>query len=395
MKYFFILGKNPSLSLAEILATVKPKDFYLVTKDFLLLDSDVDILAKELINKMGGVIKIGKITEEVNKDAKDSAIVRNILRIALEKSKIFENKLKYGISEYGNQSINTKRLGLELKKKLKAEGVNSRFVVSKEKTLSSVVVGQNKLDTKGLELVLVKFKGDILLGETLAVQPYKSLSYRDFGRPARDDHSGMLPPKLAQIMINLAQVNNSDDLISDPFCGSGTILTEAMLMGYKNIIGSDSSFKAVSDTKENISWIKDKYDIKDVKMKFLVKDVLDLSKFIKTETVSAFITEPFLGPQRGKLDLDIIIKELEELYSKAIKEFYKVLKPGGTVVMVWPLFFSKYALNPDIYKFKMQSLIPDDFKKINFIKNELTERGNIIYGRAGQKVFREIIILKK
>jgi tRNA G10 N-methylase Trm11 len=130
-------------------------------------------------------------------------------------------------------------------------------------------------------------------------------------------------------------------------------------------------------------------------MKFLVKDAVDLSKFIKTETVSAFITEPFLGPQRGKLDLDVIVKELEELYSEAIREFYKVLKPGGTVVMVWPLFFGKYALNPDIYEFKMQSLIPEDFKKINFINNELTERGNIIYGRAGQKVFREIIVLKK
>ena len=57
------------------------------------------------------------------------------------------------------------------------------------------------------------------LGQTLVVQPFKVLSKRDFGRPARDDHSGMLPPKLAQIMINLARRNDdiSTKTILDPF----------------------------------------------------------------------------------------------------------------------------------------------------------------------------------
>ena len=93
------------------------------------------------------------------------------------------------------------------------------------------------------------------------MQPFKDLSRLDFGRPARDDFSGMLPPKLAQIMINLAQVQNPEALIIDPFCGSGTILSEALLMGYKDLLGSDISPKAIADTYKNISWIKDLYKI--------------------------------------------------------------------------------------------------------------------------------------
>jgi len=70
------------------------------------------------------------------------------------------------------------------------------------------VVEQNKLIESGIEFCLIVDKNRVFLGKTLVVQPFKDLSKRDFGRPARDDHSGMIPPKLAQMMINLARSNN-------------------------------------------------------------------------------------------------------------------------------------------------------------------------------------------
>ena len=120
-------------------------------------------------------------------------------------------------------------------------------------TLSSVVVEQNKLTTaQGAEIVIVQFDKKLFLGKTIAVQPFKELSFRDYGRPARDDYSGMLPPKLAQIMLNLSGAKPADTIL-DPFCGSGTILTEAMLMGYQDLVGSDVSSKAIEDTGKNIN----------------------------------------------------------------------------------------------------------------------------------------------
>ncbi|HZJ41375.1 MAG TPA: hypothetical protein VFD16_03885, partial [Candidatus Saccharimonadales bacterium] len=286
-------------------------------------------------------------------------------------------------------------LGAKLKKHFSEQEISSRFVVSRDKTLSSVVITQNKLLTRGIEIVLADLEGTIYIGETLAVQFFKDLSLRDYGRPARDDLSGMLPPKLAQIMINLAQVSREEDLLVDPFCGSGTILSEAMLMGYKNIFGSDLSLKAIDDTKKNISWMKELYKLKDIKMKFAAKNVLGLSKFIKVESVAAVITEPYLGPQRGRIEFEATIKELETLYSGAIKQFHQVLVPGGRAVMIWPVFYGNKPIIPNIAGFKILNFIPEDLQENPLVKNTTTGRDTIIYGRAGQKVFREIVVLEK
>ena len=166
-------------------------------------------------------------------------------------------------------------------------------------------------------------------------------------------------------------------------------------MEHKNIFGSDISIKAIDDTKKNISWIKELYDKQDIKMKFLVKNVLDLSKVLKTESVQAIITEPYLGPQRGQLNLAIIIKELEYLYSGALKEFKEILKSGKRVVMVWPLFYGNKAINPNISGFKIKNFFPSNLIENEFIKKHCSSRQTIIYGRAGQKVFREIVVLEK
>ncbi|MCB9806812.1 hypothetical protein H6768_02830 [Candidatus Peribacteria bacterium] len=44
---------------------------------------------------------------------------------------------------------------------------------------------------------------------------------------------GMMPPKIAQIMINLATKGDKKVAIWDPFCGLGTTLIEAFHGGWK------------------------------------------------------------------------------------------------------------------------------------------------------------------
>ena len=50
-------------------------------------------------------------------------------------------------------------------------------------------------------------------------------------------HSSALPPKLARCMVNLARPKD-DSVVLDPFCGSGSILIEAGLIGCR-VLGSD------------------------------------------------------------------------------------------------------------------------------------------------------------
>lgn len=403
MKYFFVLGTNTALSVVELAAVLDLKKPRLLAADFLIAEMEREIDVMNLVKRLGGVIKIGRIAAEVKSEVEggERKLEEMIIRIALAKQvKNSGGKFNFGISDYGSKQFSKKDLGLKLKKYFSEKKISSRFVVSREKTLSSVVVTQNKLIGKGVEIVLAAEsgsgaeKGDkILIGETLAVQPFKDLSRRDYGRPARDDFSGMLPPKLAQIMINLAQISDENAVIIDPFCGSGTILSEALLMGYKNLFGSDISLKAIEDTRKNISWIKELYGLKDFELKLTVKNAADLSKFIKAGYADAVITEPFLGPPRGLIAFKQVIKNLEELYSLALSEFRKILKPGGRVVMIWPLFYGQRPIAPHYDGFKILNMVPVELQDSQFIKK--TDRETIIYGRPGQKVYREVVVMEK
>jgi tRNA G10 N-methylase Trm11 len=393
MKYFFVLGTNATLSVAELAAVLNLQNFRLLAVDFLTAETERELNVVDLMKGLGGMIKIGRVAAEI-KSGNDLRLSEAVKQVAEAKQlKNTGGKFNFGLSDYGRRAFNKKDLGLKLKKYFSDEKISSRFVISREKTLSSVVVTQNKLLKNGVEIILAADGDNVLIGETLGVQPFKDLSLRDYGRPARDDLSGMLPPKLAQIMINLAQINDNNAVIIDPFCGSGTILSEAIIMGYKNLFGSDISLKAIQDTRKNISWTKELYKINDFKLKLLVKNAVDLSKFIKSGSADAIVTEPYLGPQRGMISFASVIKNLEELYSSAIKEFAKVLKPQGRLIMIWPLFYGQKPITPDYTGFKIINPVPEELRKSEFIKK--TGRETIVYGRLGQKVYREVVVMEK
>lgn len=405
MKYFFVLGNNPTLSTAEISAVFPENQSLTLIDSILVLETSEKIDAEQVIKRLGGTIKIGEIVSKISGERD------NILEEAKKLLKPGDSKFKFGISYYGKNKFNIKPVGMEIKKYLKKRGISCRWVTSRplrrneseasESVLSSVVVEQNKLTKKGVEIILIKIPqspftkggaGGFLVGKTLAVQPFKELSFRDYGRPARDDRSGMLPPKLAQIMINLSGAE-TDDIILDPFCGSGTILTEAMLKGHKNLIGSDISKKAIEDTKKNIDWIKNNYELSITNYQLFNKSSTELSRTIKLGSIDVIVTEPYLGPQRGKINIQEVKKELEDLYSKSLSEFKKILKPNGRIVMIFPVFRETNYINPNLNGFKIINPISENLQKYNTIK--LTNRNTIVYGRPGQKVWREIVILQK
>jgi len=296
---------------------------------------------------------------------------------------------------------------IEPKKTIKQKGVSCRLVTSREKTLSSVVVEQNNLTTRGMEIVLIEEAETIYICKTEAVQAFKELSFRDFGRPERDDESGMIPPKLAQIMLNLsgkikdhcAETTDKPCYLStvlDPFCGSGTMLMEAALMGVTTIIGSDISEKAIDDTRRNTDWLKKTFPTSTFNFQLFKTSATEISKDIKPNSVDAIVTEPYLGPQRGSHNPHQVAAELEKLYSAALKEFKKILKPDGKVVIIFPVQAvgtrpDFHFLNPTLEGWQVVSPIPEALRE----RLHTTRRETIVYGRQGQKVYREIVVLKK
>lgn len=390
-KYFFILGSNPELSLAEISALFT-KNNWQEFNSVVFSNFAEEINSKYLISSLGGIIKIGEVVDDFslsNRNALSDFVKKYVIKNAQKIEK--DSKFNFGFSFYGGQKMpgDFFKLSLAIKKELKNLGISSRIVTSREQILSSVVVEQNKLVDSGLELCFFVDKNKVFIGKTLAVQDFKNLSKRDFGRPNRDDHSGMIPPKLAQIMINLvrgADSNYKEKTILDPFCGSGTILMEAYLMGFRNIIGSDLSDRAINDSIENINWIIDHQEEKTIEtcgknIDIFQSDVVDLDKSLDKNSVDYIVCEPYLGPQRGFKDFDKVVSELNILYSKSLEVFYKLLKDGGRVVMIWPQFRAgnkTWKLNPQVNNF-----------------NFLIKRGKLVYGREDQKVWREVIVLAK
>ncbi|OGF20014.1 hypothetical protein A3I35_01610, partial [Candidatus Falkowbacteria bacterium RIFCSPLOWO2_02_FULL_45_15] len=439
MQYFFILGKNPTLSFAEIVSVfqLKPGQILYLGEEAAVVEMEREIDAQQIIRRLGGTIKIGIINYQLRitnlaypclpagrRQAGDESMSNDLISKLMPNQKEPTGKFHFGISYYGKGKFKQeKALAMEIKKALKEKGVSSRWVTSREKTLSSVVVEQNKLTSEqGVEIVIVGDGAKYWAGKTLAVQPFKELSARDYGRPGRDDYSGMLPPKLAQIMINLTtsplppllrkgEGNYSNMVLLDPFCGSGTILTEAALMGtltqtlspgarglFSRIIGCDKSEKAAKDTKENINWIAKKYLISNIQYQIFQCDVKQLSQAIKPNSINAIVTEPYLGPSRMKWNeknIRQVARELESLYGQALLEFAKALKPNGRVVMVWPIF----KIKGGEIKLAADKILGSNFKIANllaeFLPNKiikLSERETMAYGRPNQKVWREIVV---
>ena len=386
-KYIFLLGQNSELAQEEIITIIKKNKGSIENISKLYILANISIEPKELINTLGGTIKIAEYQESINN-------LKNLNLLTYLKDKLRkEKKNNFGFSLYHGHHKEYQQIfkkSLELKKELKTQGYKIRLVTSKEKILSSVIVSKNKLEEK--EIIIIKNNNNnYLIALTKVVQDFTKYGERDIGRPSRDTKAGMLPPKLAQIMINLGDLDKEKVLL-DPFCGSGTILQEALLLGYKNIKGSDYSKKAIAASEKNITWLKKKYHLKN-NLHLQKIHVKDLSKYFKKESIDLIVTEPFLGEARllqrtkDKKVLENIKYQLQELYKEAFQEFKKILSPQGRIVFIFPIIHNLYTLDK-----KMREKINFKLIKPSIKSSNLSPYNNLIYSRFKQKVKREITI---
>ena len=354
------------------------------------------------------------------KDHGPSRVFKDYFDTKILKEKVLgsqglSNKVVFGVSIYPlapNLPIwgEAKRIGLSLKQILMAGGSSARVVLPQRESqaLPSVAVTNEHLLEKGAEIdFLVSFER-IYLAKTLTVQDFEDYGRRDYQRPIRDSKIGMLPPKVAQIMINLAQVGENytkspNHAILDPFVGSGTIVQEAMIMGFR-ALGSDISEKAVENAEKNLSWIKNRYKLPPNKFEVFTSDVSDLKKNLPKVTCEAIVTEGTLGPTYAVApDIKEIHKNfagLVKIYTTAFKIFKTILGEGKRVVIAFPAYRTgnSYVTFPIVDKvldlgYHILDPLPDILlEQFNFLK--VTSRKSIVYDRKDQFVSREIFIFK-
>lgn len=402
MKYFFIFGNHPDLSCVELIAKLRSEQYSFLCISYTGVVG-IFTLEKELpvsfINSLGGIIKFGTCFEN---QSTQSTLASDIYSI-LSSYQHSEKRLTFGLSTYAKK-IPVHRLGIEVKKTLKEGGHSVRFIAPprNQQVLSSVSVEKNGLIHEyAAEIVIIESEKKFIFGKTLAVQAFESYSLRDWGRPERDMEVGLIPPKLAQIMINLTGLSpRQNPRIHDPFCGFGTILQEALCMGYTSVSGSDYDPLRVNNSKKNLQWLFEQLLVKKTSVPLFQSDVRKLAQHIPHSSLNAIVTEPHLGPitRQGEIPSPSIRHDLSLLYKKSFDVFRLVLKKGGVVVFLFPVWLTRHGphyipiLDGIIRSGFINETIPHDYSSLLCSK---TPRDTFIYMREGQGIAREICVLRK
>lgn len=383
-----ILGRETSLCRAEI-ETIFSGVIHL-DKNASLYEDDRNIS----IDRAGGIIKLGQVIAKkpLTEITTHPQLVENLLLKFLREQQ-FSRKISFGISVYGDEkktaSIASGKVGLELKKLLKKEAISCRYINAKNKYfLSAAQVTFNDLlgpKAKGFDFIYIITGGHLILGFTTAVQDINSYAWRDRQRPCRDMVVGMLPPKLAQIMINLANPAPGQT-VYDPFCGSGVILQEALLADLM-ANGSDISSKMIRCSQKNLAWLKQNYPV-DKSFNLIQADATKLNDVTKN---SVIVSEGFLGQPLSTEVTEAAYRssknELVDLYINFFKNLGLLKNCPTKIVICLPVWRSKAKI--------LTLEIIDQIRDLGYTLKQFDgqDSRDLIYIRDNQTVGRQVLVL--
>lgn len=411
-----ILGRQPELGLAELEALYGADAVTPLGNMCALVNADI------AFDRLGGTVKTATLLSSVAANSKEP------LRITAKQLEILlsditatfpKGKIKLGLSVYGMQPSAHELTGimLRLKKRLRTAGHSVRVVPNTLPALSSAQTYHNQLASSlGLEFVVVFAAGQLYIGRVSNVQNIDAYRIRDRERPKRDAFVGMLPPKLAQIIVNLAvgqvngstfyvlrSTNESQEITSqnlepraqnftvlDPFCGTGVVLQEALLMGY-DVYGTDLSPKMIDYTTANLAWLEKNEKVRTKEESGVRLEVADATDHIWRQPISVVACETYLGqPLGGQHPSEEKIRTVMHDTNKVLRDFLKNLVPqlasGTRLCIALPAW---YVDDRQYHLPVIDDLASLGLEKITY-KNAPTA---LIYRREDQVTAREIITL--
>lgn len=317
-----------------------------------------------------------------------------------------EGKITLGVSDYSRRATarTATAEALKCKRILAKRGQSVRVVPNRAATLSSATSFHNHL-TSETKLELLKVGGRYY--RVIQVQNINAYARRDQERPARDAKVGMLPPKLAQILINLAGELRPGATILDPFCGTGVVLQEALLMGYR-AYGTDVSERMVEYSQRNLEWLAGARGRAGTRRvtgagagsgagmgtrDFRV-EVGDATKFSWQPPIGAVAAEVYLGPPMSvpptEMKLKAAKQECSGILLGCLRNLAGQLTPGTPVVLAVPAWRRP---NGAYERLNLLDEIEQLGYNVRSFKN--LAQSDLLYHREQQVVAREIIVLRK
>ncbi|MFA5004138.1 MAG: hypothetical protein WC498_02570 [Candidatus Saccharimonadales bacterium] len=402
IKSICILGRQPSLGLAELESLYGSSAVSLVSPHaagLTLGSADVDF------RRLGGSTRLCTVLAELPSTDWKKVELYLINNVSSHIQHVPDGKLKLGLSAVGIAVSPGKLIasGLTLKKVLRKSGRSVRLVPNQTTELSTAQVLHNNLtENLGCEFVAIATdRGTTLLAQTVSVQDINSYTVRDRGRPKRDARVGMLPPKLAQIIINLA-VGNTNPLygavVLDPFCGTGVILQESMLMDFTTY-GTDLEQRMIDYSKANQKWLHqlpqeqlpphgmdNYYRVEVGDATSHIWQLTGRLDFVATET---YLGRPFTTQPSGEI-LARTVSECSLIIKKFLKNIHGQLPPGTRLCVAVPAWQTR----PGIFKHLpvVDSLEEMGYNRVSF-EHVLDEQ--LLYYREDQIVARELLVLTR
>jgi len=383
-KFLLLFGTTPALSQLELRLLAPELEWQVIKTGELkerlaFLEADDSFDPQKIIAQTAGLVKIFRLEKTLAKDSDLEA-----LKTAVAKTVSAQAERPYfGVYQKGRgqKAISNGKI----KAMLKAKGISSRYFTA---SLDASALSLHHQDAQ--EIFLYHDEEQIYLSRLVAMQDIDDWTKRDRSKPYFDRKKGMLPPKVARMMLNIAlgqwlkdnpNKQAQDARLYDPFCGTGTVLAEALAAGCQ-IYGSDLDEQAIWGSQENLNWFVQEYNLpaQDFKKQIFLSDVGQLNPANFPEKIDLLVTEPFLGRQTPKeKDLANIFKGLEKMYLGAFKNFSKILNPGAKIVIIFPKVQAEqktYSLKKLIDKLALKGYNP-------FVES-------LTYARSGARVQREI-----
>lgn len=385
--YISILGRQPALGIAELERLYKDVSWF--SQDTALIRANtVDL------SRLGGSQKIGRVVAELPGGDWVQAS-RKLVSAYQEAWRTHEGKITLGLSAYGfrTSARDVQKTGIILKKKLRESGVSLRLIPNDSPALSTATSHHNKLglsDNK-VELLIVRSSdGKVIIAESIGSQNITAYAKRDQGRPKRDSFVGMLPPKLAQMIVNLASPPETKGaVLLDPFCGTGVVLQEAALMGF-SVYGTDLSPKMIDFSNQNLEWLNKTHTVNATNR----LEQGDAMSHIWRQPIDAVACESYLGQPFSAPPSPAKLREVRGNCNYIISEFLKTigkqLQPGTPLCVAVPAWrgsdgqFTHLPLTREV-------------DRLGYTRTPLTTvtSDQLLYYRDDQVVARELLVLVK
>lgn len=409
MQSLLILGRQPELGLAELESLYGADKVRPAGDKVAVVDVDPCLLA---FDRLGGSVKFCKILTTLG-TTKWSEIEKFLTQVSPGQSQQMpEGKMRLGLSVIG-LDIGLKQLeasGLTLKKVIKKTGRNVRLVPNKSPELNTAQILHNQLTgPTGWDLIFIRDEQKTIIAQTVKVQDIEAYTKRDRERPMRDAKVGMLPPKLAQIIINLAagrlpedKLQNICDIpegqpvprrildktVLDPFCGTGVILQEALLDGY-DAYGTDLEQRMIDYSERNIEWLNAAYEL-GAKPRLEAGDATNHQwsqpDLIASET---YLGRPFTSMPSPEI-LEQTVSDCNLIIKKFLRNIHDQLEPGTRLCLAVPAWQTTSG------QFKKLPLI-DQISDLGYNRVSFEHAGDdrLTYYRPDQIVARQLIVITR